>query len=332
MASESIHHAPTGQIPEKVQPPRPSKKRSGWLSRLVRFFRDDTEERWGGRLIRISSDMMLVCDEDLKILYHNKAFLKGVGFQAGTFVGHSLIDFFPAADRPDICGTFEYVLAEKSKGARMDAKFVTQKGMRIFDSRIVRSVSSNGKYFFYIVARDETARRVAESRLLENADSGFLDDLPVAAWRTDEELRIIDSCGALWRSLDVQESSLIGLDLGNARCPVTPEFFHRIDFCDTMAGQTLHTGIEWNGDFLDATVEPVLDSERRVIGTLGMVRLSKNVVSEHSVEHLQITQAVRTITDPTATRKVKISPSLTSRLSDRIDVDEFGEDPIGLAN
>lgn len=332
MHSESLHHAPATTIPEKTLPPRPSKARSGWLSGVVRFFKDDTEQRWGGRLIRIATDMMVVCDEDLKILYHNKAFLKGVGFQAGTFVGHSLIDFFPGADRPGIRETFEHLLAEKSKAARMDADFVTQRGIRTFDSRIVRSLNSNGKYFFYIVARDETESRVAMERLAKNAGSRFLDDLPLAAWRTDQELKIVDSCGSLWNALDISKSSLIGLDLSNSRCPQTPQFLHSIDYCDTMAGQTLHTSIEWDGEFLDATVEPILDSHRRVVGTLGMIRLSKNVITEHSAEHLQITQAVRTITDPVSTRKVKIGPSVTSRLSGNIDVDELGEDPIALAN
>ncbi len=332
MISESLHHAGPVVVPEKVLPPRPSKSRSGWLNALRRFFLDDTEERWGGRLIRISNDMMLVCDEDLRILYHNRSFLKGVGYQAGTFVGQSLIDFIPAADRPEVRETFDFVLLEKRKGVRLDADMMTQRGRRIFDLRIVRSLNSNGKYFFYIVGRDETERRVAEQRLLQQGESRFLDHLPVAAWRTDRELRIVDSCGALWDSLEVMDSSLIGLDLSDSRCPLTPRFFHQIDYCDAMAGQFLHTNIEWEGETFDATVEPILDDNHNVIGTLGMLRRSKQTTFEHSVEHLQITQAVRTAGDPKTTRKVHIGPSVKDCLSGRLDVDEFGEDPIALAN
>lgn len=332
MNSESLHHAFTGGAPEKVGPPRPSKSRSGWLSGLRRYFMDDTEERWGARLIRISNDMMLVCDEELRILYHNRSFLKGAGYQAGTFVGQSLIDFVPAADRPDVRNTFEFVRTEKGKGARLDAQMMTQRGDRIFDLRIVRSLNRNGKYFFYIVARDETERRGGEQQFHQNGESRFLDDLPVAAWRTDRELRVVDSCGTLWESFDVVGSSLIGLDLSDARCPLTPRFFHQIDYCDAMAGQFLHTTIEWGGETFDATVEPILDSSHLVVGTLGMLRRSKQATVAHSVEHLQITQAVRTVGDLKSTRKVQIGPAITDRLSGKLDVDEHGEDPIALAN
>jgi len=328
MNSESLHNAGAVPISEKVLPPRPGRARPGWLDALARFFKDDTEERWGGRLIRISNDMMLVCDDSMRILHHNRAFLKGVGYQAGTFMGQSLIDFFPVVNRPEIQGTFEHLCAEKTSGARLDATFVTQRGSRVFDTRIVRSLNSNGRYFFYIVARDETERRNSEEELVKKSGNRFLDDLPVAAWRTDEKLRIIDSCGALWQTLDVSETGLLGLDLSDSRCSLTPQVLHQIDYCDTMAGQTLHTSIEWNGESFDATIDPVLDSEGNVIGTIGMVRHSKSATVEPGIEHLQITQAVRTVGDPTITHRVHIGPSMTACL----DVDEYGEDPIALAN
>lgn len=327
MQSESLHNACADPISGKVLPPRPGKSRPGWLKALARFFKDDTEERWGGRLIRISNDMMLVCDDNMRILHHNRAFLKGVGYQAGTFVGQSLIEFFTMEDRPEIEETFRHLCTEKTAGARLDGTFVTQRGSRIFDTRIVRSLSNNGRYFFYIVARDETERRKEEQKLAMNSGNKFLDDLPVAAWRTDGELRVSDSCGALWETLGVSETGLLGLDLSNSRCPMTPQFLHQIDYCDTMAGQTLHTSIEWNGEIFDATIDPVLDNDRNVIGTIGMVRHSKNAKVERSIDHLLITQAIRPAGDPKTTRRVPIG-----KMTACLDVDEYGEDPIALAN
>src|SRR5690606_10019300 len=101
-----------------------------------------------------------------------------------------------------------------------------------------------------------------------------------AAWRTDEKLRVLEAVGTLWNDLGYTRELLPGADLSGAGGASLPSFLLEIDFCDTMAGMTLHTALQMNGQSFSVTVEPFLDERGRIVGTVGMIRRAPAMVRD----------------------------------------------------
>lgn len=85
--------------------PLPERGLARWKEDFVGLFRKDPEKRWGAALVRIASDPILICNESLQILHHNRAFLKAIGHTSGTYRGLSLDAFFrnPSARVFSVC-------------------------------------------------------------------------------------------------------------------------------------------------------------------------------------------------------------------------------------
>ena len=225
--------------------------------------------------MRIASDMILVCDESLEILHHNRAFLKGVGHTEGTFKSKNLIHFFPSEDQDDVIEAFARLKRGHAAGMRFNATFLTMKGRRQFDARVVRNRTINGSFFYYLVARDITEHH--DGLLGSEGHSGdpLFWNLPVAAWRTDENLCILQTYGDLWTDLGVTKEGLIGGDLSQNEHQNLPLFLLGIDYRDTLSGMTLNTDVARNGENFNVTVEPFLDTEGRIVGTIGILRRAR---------------------------------------------------------
>jgi len=150
--------------------PEPVRGLKRWKTEIAKVFGRGPDSRWGTQLMRIASDMILVCDESLEIRHHNRAFLKGVGFTQGTFTSKNLIQFFPSEDQDDVVEAFVRLKRGHAAGMRFNATFLTMKGRRHFDTRVVRNRNIDGTFFYYLVARDITELLDAA----EKADPGFV--------------------------------------------------------------------------------------------------------------------------------------------------------------
>jgi PAS domain S-box-containing protein len=255
--------------------PEPGKALPKWRLELDKMFGKDPEARWGKQLIRVASDMILVCDESLEILHHNRAFLKAIGYNDGSFLGQRLLDFLPAADRGEAGDAFAGLRRGHAAGMRFNATMLTLKGRRQIDARAVRSRNYDGTFFYYIVARDVTEHHEQLEQSRASQVDPLYSHLPVAVWRTDEKLRVLEACGTLWSDLGFARESFVGAELAGGEGAPLPPFLVDIDFCDTMAGMTLHTAVRMNGHHFSVTVEPFLDEAGKIVGTIGVLRRAK---------------------------------------------------------
>ena len=239
------------------------------------MFGRDPETRWGKQLIRVASDMILVCDESLAILHHNHAFLKNVGFQGGSFVGQQLLSFLPSADRDGADDAFAGLRRGHAAGMRFNATILTVKGGRQIDARVVRCRNYDGTFFYYIVARDFTEYHEQMEQSRASQVDPLFSHLPVAAWRTDEKLRVLEACGTLWSDLGFAREAFVGAELAVNEGNPLPPFLVDIDFCDTLAGMTLHTAVRMDGHYFSVTVEPFLNEAGKIVGTIGVLRRAR---------------------------------------------------------
>jgi len=289
------------------QSPEPGKALPKWRHELEKMFGKDPEARWGKQLIRVASDIILVCDESLTILHHNRAFLKNVGYREGSFVGQHLFSFFPSADRDEADDAFTGLRHGHAAGMRFSATILTVKGRRQIDARAVRSRNYDGTFFYYMVARDFTEyhEQLEQARAAE-VDPLF-NHLPVAAWRTDEKLRVLTVHGHLWNELGFPRELLVGADLTDGEEGVRPPFLVDIDFCDTMAGMTLHTSVRMNGHLFSVTVEPFLNEAGKIVGTIGVLRRAKAMARKVNLNRTD-TQPSEVDLAREKTRRVVIDP------------------------
>lgn len=170
---------------------------------------------------------------------------------------------------------------------RVEATFLTRSGRREVEARVTRTVRSEDRYFLYFIIRDSADRKTGSERSTQRAVDSVFKGLPIAAFRTDHQLRITETFGSYWDELGLNVETLTGAELSTPRCTVAPQFFHQIDYCDVMAGLTFHTALSWRGNDLEITIEPFIDRSRggRVIGTLGTIREAKNA-SPNGASHL----------------------------------------------
>lgn len=265
-------------FPHQNRAPEPEPGKQLWRRALEGFLGENPEKAWGERLVRVASDMIVVCDQDLQILFHSRSLVTGLGYEEGSYIGHSLMEFIPSKDKADASRTFDQFLAGNSAGMRIEASFLTRRRPCRVEARVTRTRRSAERHFLYFVIRDLSVAENETGAVPEKAEESILAGLPLAGFRTDHQLRITHAFGSFWETMGLNSDSLIGADLSNANCPVAPLFFYEIDYCDVMAGQTFHTSLTWNDHDLEITIDPFIDRTKagRVISTLGVIREAKN--------------------------------------------------------
>jgi len=252
--------------------PEPERRLLRWKNAMVGLMQRDLDSQWGAQLLRIASDMIVICDESLTILHHNRAFLKGIGYTNGSFRGSKLDDFFPSEERDGMVDAFEEWRRGHAAGMRFQADLLTTKGRWSGDFRVVRSKNRDGSYQYFLVVRDVVEAK-KPNRASNNDDSDpFFRGLPVAAWRTDAGLRITQAFGSLWPELGGASADLIGELFGHRHDSLLPGVLQAIDCSDTLSGMSLQTEVEVGGQRYNVTVEPFLDAFGQVVGTVGMLR------------------------------------------------------------
>jgi PAS domain S-box-containing protein len=255
--------------------PLPERGFARWKADLAALFRRNPDKRWGAPLLRIASDLILVCDESLEICHHNRAFLKAIGHTSGTYKGVDFLAFFPEDEREGFLSVFQEWKKGHAAGMRFLAPFLTTRGIRPYEIRVVRCRDKKGDYHFFMIGREAAeTRRPGRGDEAESVDP-FFRGLPVAAWRTDADLRITKVYGSLWPELGAASEDLVGEVFGRRHDNLLPEVLRGIDCTDTLAGMSLQTELKSGEEWFNVTVEPFLDSSGRVVGTVGMLRRGK---------------------------------------------------------
>ena len=302
--------------------PEPDCELPRWRREIQKVFSQEPEERWGPQMFRVSSDMMLVCTDSLEICHHNRAFLKGIGYTSGSFSGHFLSGFFPLDDRTSAINAFEGLKTGHAAGMRISATFLTLRGRRQMDVRVVRSRNQDDSFFYYLVMRDVTEQLEATELARSRSADKLFGSLPVAVWKTDPHLKVTEITGNLWKDLGYSRERIIGGDLSDARSLSLPSFLLDLDYCDTMAGMSFHSEVSVDDQNYSITVEPVLDLSNRVVGTIGILRRSKAPVLSSRVGWDDVTAQVPVENAGKKTRKVSLetfanSPGPISHLKPR---------------
>lgn len=265
--------------PGRASQPEPNPAPSWWMDSLTRLVGENPERTWGERMIRVASDMMVVCDQDLTILYHNRAFLKGLGHSKGTYVGQAMVDFIPLADRAEAQKAFNTLVGGKTSGMRIAASLLTRNGASKVEARVIRTRRRNDQCYLYFVIRDVSAKEQELERIAQNSIETVFENLSIAAFRTDRHLKVTHAFGGFWQELGINTLHLKGAELADPGCHLTPRFLHDIDYCDAMAGQTYQGLVEYRGHNLSVTIEPFIDQENagKVVGTVGIIREAKEL-------------------------------------------------------
>ncbi len=258
--------------------PVPTPTRGG--AGVSAIFGRNAEAKWGSQLIRIASDIILVCTEELVILHHNRAFLKAVGYGEGSFVGQQLPDFIPREESESVVSAFRSFSEGHAAGMRFSFPLLTTSGTSRFVTRVVRSRHPKGAYRYYLVARGESKVRKTELPVQEELIDPLFQKLPVAVWRTDGDLVVSQACGNLWPDLGVKCKDLVGGKLSDATGLSIPRVLLEIDFSDPQDGNTLHTDLVWHEKNYTVTVEPFFDEAGELLATVGTIRRARVIESD----------------------------------------------------
>jgi len=121
------------------------------------------------------------------------------------------------------------------------------------------------------VERDITEhKRVAEK--LRNQESRLrqlVERMPALLWTTDTELRITFSAGAALAAPDWHPDQMAGISLLEYFQTDDPQFPPLAAHLRALQGEPVSYEITWNGRMFEARVEPLRDSEERIVGCIG---------------------------------------------------------------
>lgn len=95
------------------------------------------------------------------------------------------------------------------------------------------------------------------------------NNLPAILWTTDTQFRFTSISGGLLKILGLDLQHLLGLTLAEYFCNHDPAFSPLAAHAKALQGETFNYKLEWLGRNFDATVEPMHDSQGRMVGVLG---------------------------------------------------------------
>lgn len=275
---------------------------------------------WSGRFADEGGDLLAACDERLRLLYHNARFAEALGRARGAYLGMDLAAFFPSAHR-DLVVSGLRELAAGPGGAVLDFESaLLTAGDPLAIAGRARLALDSGRRQLLVAMRPAQDPPALSGEPRGDAASGacqLCGDLPLAVFRADRRLTIVQAAGELWSTFHIDPASLVGGSLVDPSCHLVPPFLQSIDYCDTMAGLTLQSDLSWHGRDYVLTVEPFIDLGMKVAGALGFLRIAKRIDSTRGAEHLSYprpedyTQAIK------APRAVSLSHGPPSKTAAR---------------
>jgi PAS domain S-box-containing protein len=118
-------------------------------------------------------------------------------------------------------------------------------------------------------AEAEGSRPQAHSQETEAHLLLLLEQLPVAVWATDPDMRITHSVGAGLAALGLQPHQLVGQTLFQYFQTEDPDFWFIRHTRQALAGESVRLESEWLGRHYQTRFEP-LRKENRIIGVVGV--------------------------------------------------------------
>jgi len=324
MRSESTTRLSDGNL-ESV--PSPGDEQNRFLKGLLKGIGEVPEARWGAQLVRIAQDMIIVCDDQLEIQYHNQSFVRKLGFSGGSYRGRNLLDFFPAADREAADAAFEELGGGRMRGIEIEAKFLTRSKPLAIVAEVTRSRRPNGSFYYYMIVRPtRDAPVVAKTRKLEpaavdpslKAASELFSELPIAAWRADGDHRITQLFGKLWKELSVDCSASIGVDLSVADLTEGPEILRSIKPAARAGRRSFVAEVSFEGLRYSVTVEPVNGPGGECTGSVGFIRAA-SAASRVGIESGPV-DGTRTTTILVNPDTRKVATVAAKRRTGRVDI------------
>jgi len=257
------------------------------------------DARWGRRFAIDGGEILVACDESLRLLYHNVGFARTIGGPRGSYLGLDLGGFFPEAHRSLLLESFRDLAKGSSASLEFEAALLTRSDPVTVSGHAAIGIES-GRRQVLLTMRARRAAEVAETvsrggegiparagaAAGETEGGDPVAGLPAAIFRTDRTLSIEHASGDLWSSFQIDPSSLVGGSLVDPSCHLVPPFLHEVDYCDTMAGITLQSDLSWRGKDFVLTVEPFVNEDMKVVGALGILRIAKRIDASKGIEHL----------------------------------------------
>ena len=135
--------------------------------------------------------------------------------------------------------------------------------------------------------KEENARlRSAEGKLRESENRlrAMLEQIPAVVWTTDADLRFTSSLGAGLANLGLEPGQVVGMELqeyfgsGDEGFPAIEA--HR----QALQGELVAFEQDWDGQSFHVMVEPLMEAEEAIVGTLGVaLDITELVASERAL-------------------------------------------------
>jgi PAS domain S-box-containing protein len=147
-----------------------------WRQRTAAYYRKDLESERAARLLsqqydlitKYAYDVVMLADEDLRILQANDAATEVYGYTRDELLGMTLADLHDPSTRDRAREEAELA---KREGSRVFEAKHARKGGTLIDMEVsVRAIESEGRTFLLSIKRDITARKRAEEELLARAE------------------------------------------------------------------------------------------------------------------------------------------------------------------
>jgi PAS domain S-box-containing protein len=192
--------------------------------------------------------------------------LGALGLQEGKAQGRSIFEIAP--DRPSVAEGMRRALAGEGSAV------VSLLDESTFELRFEPSYGSDHHVTGGVLLALQAGRardRAEQARRKRSAELRLLfDQVPVAIWATDRELRVVHAAGRLPREAGIDERHLVGTtlyDVVRSRDPTEPAI---ADHLAALNGESRSFDYQLAGRRFEVHVEPLLDESGRVAGCVGM--------------------------------------------------------------
>ncbi len=147
--------------------------------------------------------------------------------------------------------------------------------------------------------RSLLGRRPAATPAPASADPDLprlVEQIPALLWTTDRELCILSCLGGGFASLGIDPARLVGRRLGEYLGTDDPASPPLAAHAQALAGRAVRFEQEWEGRLLQSQVEPLRDSEGRIVGCAGIAfditsRRTAEEALRRETERAQVTLA-----------------------------------------
>jgi PAS domain S-box-containing protein len=228
-------------------------------------------------VIGSAMDAIITIDEDHRIVLFNQSAESIFKCSAADAIGQSINRFIPAVMRERHDGYIRAFGSVSDEFKRFTGMMTKAKALRAtgeefpFEASVSKNVA-DGQRYYTVIMRDVTEQRRAEDALRQSEERYrlVLTQMPAQLWTTDLALRFTSTQGLGFRTIGVEPNQLDGLAI--------QEYFNTSDLSyppiaahgRALAGESLNYDVTICGRTFEAHVEPLRDSQQKIIGTLGV--------------------------------------------------------------